>query len=272
MSRLRHLVSRGLTLLGTAPLLMAFLGDAKVGCLHGVGFTAKLRLLVQFRRNSKRLETLTNIRELIEMATAILAVPPSVPGDVVECGCYLGGSSVNISLVCALAGRKLVICDSFEGLPEPRDYDRLHANLHHGDADEYYKGRFAASLDVVTENIRRLGRLEVCEFVPGFFDQTLPTLNRKLVMAFLDVDLIDSLKPCLIGIWPNMADRCRVYVHEAGSLSLVSLFFDHGWWNENLHEGAPGFVGSGSGLPLTLIKGSMLGYAQKGTQLVLPTA
>jgi len=38
-----------------------------------------------------------------------------------------------------------------------------------------------------------------------------------------------------------------------------------------LHEPAPGFVGSGSGLPLAL-SGSELGYAQKGTQLVAPAA
>ena len=46
-------------------------------------------------------------------------MPPELKGDVVECGCYLGGSSVNISLVCALTGRRLLIYDSFEGLPEP---------------------------------------------------------------------------------------------------------------------------------------------------------
>ncbi|HTR89532.1 MAG TPA: TylF/MycF/NovP-related O-methyltransferase, partial [Solirubrobacteraceae bacterium] len=249
------------------PLLIAFLGDSGLGREYRAGFWTKLKLCLRFKRNIGRVETLSSIREHIELARAILSVPPDVPGDVVECGCYVGGSSVNISLVCQLVGRRLVICDSFEGLPEPSEYDREHLNLHSGSSDEYYKGRFAASLGTVRANIARCGSIEACDFVPGFFEDTRPQLKRPVVMAFLDMDLIDSLKPCLIGIWPNLADGCRVYVHEANSLSLVSLFFDAAWWRERLDEDPPGFVGTGTGLPLTAVQGSWIGYAQKGARL-----
>ncbi|HUB36239.1 MAG TPA: TylF/MycF/NovP-related O-methyltransferase [Solirubrobacteraceae bacterium] len=252
------------------PLLIAFLGDSALGREYGAGFWTKLKLCLQFKRNIGRVETLSSIREHIELARALLSVPASVPGDVVECGCYVGGSSVNISLVCELVGRRLVICDSFEGLPEPSDYDREHLNLHSGSTDEYYKGRFAASLDTVKANIGRCGSIEACDFVVGFFEDTLPQLDRPVVMGFLDMDLIDSLKPCLTGIWPNLADGCRVYVHEANSLSLVSLFFDAAWWREQLGEDPPGFVGTGTGLPLTAVQGSWIGYAQKGARLITP--
>jgi Macrocin-O-methyltransferase (TylF) len=261
-------VARAVSLLGAVPLALAFLGTPEVGADYGVGFWRKLKLCWQFKRNIRRLETLSSIREHIELARAILTVSPELAGDVVECGCYRGGSSVNISLVCKLAGRRLVIYDSFEGLPEPGDHDRSHLNLHSGSTDEYYKGRFAASLDAVRENIDRCGSPEVCEFVPGFFEDTLPGRNAPVVVAFLDVDLIDSLKPCLLGVWPNMPDGCRVYVHEANSLSLVALFFDPVWWREQLGEDAPGFVGTGTGLPLTALQGSWIGYAQKGSRVV----
>lgn len=269
MSRPTRIFSRALSLLNSAPIVLAFLGDPEIGRAYGVGFRAKLRLLIQFAANTKRLPTLSHIREHLEMARALLAVPPDLKGDVVECGCYLGGSSVNISLVCALTGRRLLIYDSFEGLPEPGDHDRVHENLNQGYPDEYFKGRFAASMEMVRDNLKALGKAECCELIQGFFDQTLPGTGHDVVMAFLDVDLIDSLKPCLIGLWPKIASGCRVYVHEASSLSLIALFFDHGWWQENLDQPAPGFVGSGSGLPLAL-SGSELGYAQKGTQLVRP--
>ncbi len=272
MSYVSRVASRAVSLLGALPFLLTFLGDAAIGREYGVGFQAKLRLLVRFKRNIGALETLSSIREHIELATAMLKVPPSVEGDVVECGCYLGGSTVNISLVCALVGRRLRVYDSFEGLPEPSEQDRTHVYVHYGTTDEYYKGRFAASLEKVRDNVARLGRLDVCDFVPGFFDETLPQLDRPVILAFLDVDLIDSLKPCLIGLWPNMPDGCRVYVHEAASLSLVSLFFDAAWWRDQLGTFPPGFVGTGTGLPLTAVLGSELGYAQKGTEIGAPAA
>jgi O-methyltransferase len=271
---MRHVdraAGRGVGLLGGLPFLLTFLGNPAIGSEYGVGFWTKLRLVWKFARNARRLETLSSIKEHMELARAIFAVPAGVEGDVVECGCYLGGSTVNISLVCKLVGRRLVICDSFEGLPEPGEHDRKHVYLHYGTTDDYYKGRFAASLDVVRDNIAKWGSLEVCDFVPGFFENTLPQLDRQVVMAFLDVDLIDSLKPCLIGLWPHMSDGCRIYVHEAASLSLVSLFFATAWWREYLGEGPPGFVGTGTGLPLTAIEGSKLGYAQKGARIAVET-
>jgi O-methyltransferase len=264
MKRLRAAANRAVSLLGGLPTLLIFLGDPEIGRRYGVGLKAKLRLVYRFARNVRGLETLSSIKEHMELARAIFAVPPEVEGDVVECGCYVGGSSANISLACRLAGRRLVICDSFEGLPEPDEHDRTHVYLHHGTTDEYYEGRFAATIDTVRANIARWGEIEVCDLVPGFFQDTLPQLNRKVVLAFLDVDLIDSLKPCLMGLWPHLAEGCRIYVHEAGSLALVALFFDAAWWREQLEEDPPGFVGAGTGLPLTAVSGSKLGYAQKG--------
>jgi O-methyltransferase len=252
-------------LLLALPVIMVFLRTKAIGGDYGIGTWQKLKLLRRMRRNIRRIETLSDFREHMELAGAILRVPRSVKGDVVECGCYLGGSSVNLSLVCGMVGRRLIICDSFEGLPEPSEYDRSHFAIHVGHTDRYRKGMFAAPLDTVKANLARYGNLDVCDFRVGFFDQTMPQLQGDVVMAFLDVDLIDSLKPCLAGIWPILRDGCRIYVHEARSLPLVSVFFDSAWWHENLGEDAPGFVGSGVGLPLAMATtwGSELGYAQK---------
>ena len=252
-------------LLLTLPVIMIFLRTKAIGGDYGVGSWKKFKLLRRIRRNIRRIETLSDFREHMELAAAILRVPRSVAGDVIECGCYLGGSSVNLSLVCAIVGRRLIICDSFEGLPEPSEYDRSHLAVHVGHTDQYRKGMFAAPLDVVKQNLARYGDLSACEFRVGFFDQTMGQLSGNVVMAFLDVDLIDSLKPCLAGIWPILRDGCRIYVHEARNLPLVSVFFDSPWWRENLGEEAPGFVGSGVGLPLAMATtwGSELGYAQK---------
>jgi O-methyltransferase len=258
-------VKRLCRLLLALPAILIFLHTREIGGDFGIGAWKKLKLLRRIRRNTQRVETLSDFREHMELASAILRVPPSVQGDVVECGCYLGGTSVNLSLVSAMVGRRLIIFDSFEGLPEPAEYDRSHYAVHVGHTDEYRKGMFAASLDAVKQNLARYGHLSVCDFRVGFFDQTMDHLEGNVVMAFLDVDLVDSLKPCLKGIWPILRDGCRIYVHEARNLALISVFFDSTWWRENLDEEAPGFVGSGVGLPLGMAAtwGSELGYAQK---------
>jgi hypothetical protein len=255
-------VAKGPTMLGKLPAILSFLfGDA--GADYGLGPLARLRLFRGFRRNNKQVETLSSIVEHLELARALLAVPPSVPGDVVECGCYKGGCTVNLSLVCRLVGRRLLVCDSFAGLPPILDQDRGHSTPHHGDTGEYEEGQFAASLEEVQANVSKFGAAEVCDWVVGYFDQSLADFDRPTVMAFLDVDLIDSLLPCLQAIWPRLASEGRVYVHEAEDLTLVGVFFDQGWWMAELGERAPGFVGAGSGLPLVTLHGSDLGYAEK---------
>lgn len=222
-------------------------------------------MLIRFYANTRRIETLSDFREHVELAAAVLRVPPSTEGSVVECGCYAGGSTANLSLVCAMTDRKLIIFDSFEGLPEPQEYDRWHHAVHVKHTDVYYKGRFAASSETVEGNVAKFGDLSVCEFRAGYYNDTMSDIHDPVVMVFLDVDLIDSLKPCIKGLWPNLQPGCRMYTHEARNLTFISVYFDQTWWRQALNEDAPGFVGSGVGLPLGLQSnsGSELGYAQK---------
>ncbi len=58
----------------------------------------------------------------------------------------------SVSGLLVLVGRRLIIFDSFEGLPEPAEYDRSHYAVHVGHTDRYRKGMFAASLDAVKQN------------------------------------------------------------------------------------------------------------------------
>jgi hypothetical protein len=271
-SRLETTIHQAYRPLHTIPSVVAFLRDESIGGDYGVGWREKLELLRAFRRNARRVETLSEVYEHMELASAILRTPSSARGDVVECGCFVGGSTVNLSLVCQLVGRRLVVCDSFQGLPAPAEYDRRHPAVHTGHVDEYYQGRFAAPLDEVRENLARYGHLASCDFVVGFFDETMPGFDRAVVAAFLDVDLIDSLKPCLTGLWPRLQPGGRLYVHEARNLALVALFFDRAWWQEHLNCDAPGFVGGGCGLPLASAWGSELGYAQMPAVVPAPAA
>jgi O-methyltransferase len=248
------------------PYVFAFVASPEIGAHYGVGPLRKLRLVVTFSLNKRRVETLSSIVEHLELASTLLRIPPTVEGAVVECGCYKGGSTINISLVCEIVGRRLIVCDSFQGLPEVREYDANHVSPSHaslGHTEPYSEGALAAPLDLVKSNLTRYGSVELCEFKVGFFDESLKDFDAAVAMAFLDVDLIDSLRPCLTALWPGLVRDGRIYVHEADDLPLVATFFDRAWWGEQIGGDAPGFVGAGTGLPLAALRGSNLGYTEK---------
>ncbi len=103
----------------------------------------------------------------------------------------------------------------------------------------------------------------MCDFVKGYFEHSLPSLDRTPAMIFLDVDLHDSLRSCLINLWPKLSDYGYLYTHEARQLDYVSLFFDRQFWEENFACKPPGLIGAGSGLPTGIGSGSGLGYTRK---------
>ena len=133
------------------------------------------------------------------MAVKLLEIPPEVEGVVVECGCYLGGSTANLSLACEIAGRELIVYDSFEGLPSPDPGDR------YGIARP--RAFCKADLDRCKENVQRHGAIDRCTFVKGFFADTLAHHDRPVVLCFLDVDLQASLHDCVINLWPLLTEK-----------------------------------------------------------------
>jgi len=220
-------------------------------------------------RNVREIETASHWREHLEIAIAILSTPSDTKGAVIECGCYRGGATVNLSLVCNLAKRKLIVFDSFEGLPEPEDWDRIH-HLPDGRKSIYKKGKFSCSLGEVKRNILKYGCIDVCDFVSGWFEDTLQDLDKKIIVALLDVDLRESLETCVQALWDKAQPGCKFFCHEAPHLENVRLFFDDSFWKEKMKQNiSPGFIGGGTGLPLLMtgrIIGSALGYSVKASE------
>ena len=251
------------------PVILGDYFAAETGKECGAGFFAKLKLLRRMRKNRKLIPTASHFVEHLVMATEILKLPRSVEGCVVECGCFKGGSSANLSLVCALCERDLEIFDSFAGLPAPTEADRQHVLVGSREIHTYEKGAFCGTLAEVKENVRRHGAIGRCNFHAGFFENTLPGFQRACVLVFVDVDLVDSLRTCMKYLWPQLADGCRLFTHEAAHAEMAAQFFDQQWWRTNLDCDAPGLVGAGTGLGLQPAAGgfrSDLGYAVKNPQ------
>jgi macrocin-O-methyltransferase TylF-like protien len=240
-----------------APVALDFV-FGPCGKQYGVRVEQKLDLLWRFARNTQNEEASTTLGEHVALAKAVLSVPVGLSGAVAEFGCFRGMSTASLSLVCKLVNRRLIVFDSFEGLPEVRErvFDFK------GNEVRYATGAFAGSLEQVQHNVERLGDLSVCEFVRGFFSETLPSRppEEKYVLIFEDADLPSSVRDVLKLAWPRLQDGCNFFSQEARDRDVIEIFFDHPWWMSTLRERAPGIVGSGIGLPLTRT-GSGLAYA-----------
>ena len=231
------------------------------GAAYGITSPDRAALVSRIARVLDHVPSATRLLYHVVLARELLALPPAVEGDIVECGAYKGASSASLSIVCSMTRRKLWICDSFAGLPSAEaDIMRNYAHLRV--RGRYEEGMYAGALEEVRGNVQRYGEPAGCEFVKGLFADSLSALPPRLAFAFVDVDLTSSMRDCIRHIWPRLSDGGYVYTDDSCDMEVVRVWFDDPWWRENLNQRAPGYVGSGCGLPLGL-GGSSLGYVQK---------
>lgn len=157
------------------------------------------------------------VSQLMILADALIDSSPS--GDIVEAGCYQGLSTARLSHLADALGRKLVVFDSFRGLPE---HSELHTRTITGrNISTWFRpGALASPLEVAQNTVRRYGVAGAVEWVPGWFADTMPAFNRPVAGAFLDVDLASSTRTCLDHLWPLLTPG-GVVVSQDGHLPLV---------------------------------------------------
>jgi len=229
-------------------------------CINGAGYEygitpwQKAVLAFQIYRSQRQIKSETTWEDLIIVINSLFKVRRSLQGDVVECGCYNGASTAGLSLACRLVKRRLWVCDSFKGLPEPKEHERqevVSAEKLFRFKKYQYSSEFG--LEGVKTNIERFGAKEVCEFVKGFYNETLKLIPvSNLVLIFEDCDLRSSVEDIVKYLWPRLGYGCRLFSHEAWSATVVSLFYDYDWWKRNLDSEVPGFHGSGEGMGYVL--------------------
>lgn len=165
---------------------------------------------------------LHNFRVLIERA-----LDDGIAGDIMETGVWRGGACMlarAILLDRGIGDRRVILADSFEGLPAPDPQYPLDAEsrLH-----EYED--LAVPLEDVQDHFRKFGLLDdQVMFVKGWFSDTLPALEvERLCVLRLDGDMyvstIDALNHLYdkvsVGGWViiddyNVVESCRRAVHD----------------------------------------------------------
>jgi hypothetical protein len=232
---------------------------------YGVTLSDRKRLFSRIYKNFRHIPSATSLIYHIVISREILNIPKKIKGDIIECGTYKGSTATTLSIVAAMTNRKLWICDSFSGLPSD-DQGLLRNYPHLMVSGRYKKNMYSGSQIEVMNNIIKYGEFKSCDFVKGFFAKTLKKINARYSFVFVDVDLLSSMKDCIKYTWPKLSNGGLFYTDDSCDISVIKIWFDDLWWKKNLHHTAPGYVGSGCGLPLSLSYSS-LGYIRKITNL-----
>jgi len=174
--------------------------------------------------------TMTGPERVLAVIDAVRhVVRAGVPGAVVECGVWRGGSMVAAArtlLDSGAADRDLYLFDTFDGMPEPSAVDVDYGGR---PAAPVYNARrtagggstwCGASLEEVQATMERTGYpAERLRLIKGRVEQTIPShAPAQIALLRLDTDWYESTQHELTHLYPRVS---------AGGVLIVD---DYGHW------------------------------------------
>jgi O-methyltransferase len=193
-----------------------------------------MRLLrkIQNRIEEKRVTKLIRPHTLVGLerihnlyALAQRIEEEQIPGDVIECGVYNGGTAAILARIATRSkmNRTVWLFDSFRGMPETNEKDGKQARE--------YIGKVVGSLDQVKELLQKAdANMSRVKIVTGMFQDTFPqTEIKKIALLNLDCDWYESVRLCLEKFYDSVVPEGFVsiddYGHWPGCREAVDNFF-----------------------------------------------
>jgi hypothetical protein len=191
--------------------------------------------------------TMTSQERLIAFITAIKYIHKAgIPGDIVECGVWRGGSMMAAALTLINIGdhnRSLYLYDTFEGMPEPASVD---INLFGGSAvNKRNKMRKEggssewcyASIEEVKHNLKETDFAENrLFFIKGKVEDTIPsTLPSRIAILRLDTDLYESTRHALHHLYPLLTSGGILILDDYGHWQGCKLAADEYFEEQNIN-------------------------------------
>ncbi len=224
----------------------SFLLDSKLN----ISFMDRLRLIAKFQKITASIESPHTQEEVYAFAKAILTLPKS-DGVIVEAGCFKGSSTAKFSLAAHLAGRKLIVFDSFQGIP--KNNENHDKNIYGGSAG-FPEGSYCGALEEVKANVNKYGALRSVEFVEGWFDDSMPHFDRPISAIYLDVDLVSSTTTCLKYLYPLLEEGGVVYSQDGHLPLIIELLEDESFWKNVVGFPKPDIRGLRNSKLLSFVK------------------
>ena len=132
-----------------------------------------------------------------------------VPGALVDCGVWNGGST--ILLARGAPGREVWAFDSFQGMPEPGE--------HEGETGTHYRGDCLGSEERLREGFRRYADPERLHVRPGWFEDTLARARDEVgpvAVLHVDADWYESVRLVLDVFYPLVSPGGFVLIDDYG--------------------------------------------------------
>jgi hypothetical protein len=174
--------------------------------------------------------TMTSVERMYALYKATeYIVDNNIPGDIIECGVWRGGSMM-ISALTLLKmnnlNRIIYLYDTYEGMSKPSEKDiRIYDNKpalkkwKKSQGKEFNQWDYA-SLDEVKKNLYSTGYpKENFAFIKGKVEDTIPHIvPEKVSLLRLDTDFYESTYHELLHLFPKL------------SLNGVIIIDDYGYW------------------------------------------
>lgn len=170
----------------------------------------------------------TNLKQLTQRT-----IDEHIPGDYIETGVWRGGCCILMRAVLEaneIRDRKVYVADSFAGLPVPKP-DQYPMDA--GDPLHRYR-ELAIPIEQVQANFATYGLLDdQVVFVPGFFHDTLPSLEAgPFALIRLDGDMYELTIVALASLYRKLSPGGFVIIDDyalGGCKAAVDDFRrDHG--------------------------------------------
>lgn len=185
--------------------------------------------------------TMTSPERIYALIQAVRhACAAGIPGDVVECGVWRGGSMMAVArtlIECGDRSRGLHLFDTFEGMSAPSAKDvsidgkPASALLRSQDRADPTSAWCYATLDEVRDVMARTGYPSpLVNFVQGKVEETLPSrAPARIAVLRLDTDWYESTRHELEHLYPRLAPGGVLiiddYGHWAGCRQAVDEYF-----------------------------------------------
>ena len=183
--------------------------------------------MIQLIRSVRHL-TMTSPERILALCQAVeYVVRQRIPGDIVECGVWRGGSMVaaaRMLIQLKETDRDLWLYDTFEGMTEPTEQDVDFSGQAAGQLLRQADPADAASiwcrspLEGVRQALCETGYpSERQRFVPGRVEETLSqTVPERIALLRLDTDWYESTRCELEQLYPRLAPGGVLIIDDYG--------------------------------------------------------
>jgi len=169
--------------------------------------------------------TLTSVERIMGLVEAVrYVVRAEVPGDLVECGVWRGGSMMVIALTLVdlnATDRDLHLFDTFTRTPDPGEEDVVISGVRAADIIDEIRAAKAFRYLPMAEVEQLLGDTGYpvgrLHFVPGLVEDTIPVAAPEAIaLCRLDTDWYASTAHELEHLWPRIAPGGVLLIDDYG--------------------------------------------------------